>query len=196
MFSRRQFIAAAGAASLAQAISAPAVAQTPAGVTKPHLAEDGMYHFDWYLESFLDTADDIATARQNNKRLAVIWSQKGCIYCKQMAEQHFQDPKIVAYVRENFEVVHLNLFGSREVTDLDGKKRGERATAQMYGVRLTPTIQFFPESAEGLSARPPLQREAARMPGLLEPAKFLAMFQFVREKGYEKMSFDQWLKRS
>lgn len=189
MINRRELILASSAALLV-----PALAQTP--VVKPVLEEDGMYHFSWYLESFLDTVEDIATATQNKKRLAVIWSQRGCIYCKQMAEQYFTDPKIAGYVRENFEVVHLNLFGAREVTDLDGIKRGERATAQLYGVRLTPTIQFFAESAEGLGKKPPLQREVARMPGLLEREKFLAMFRFVREKGYEKQSFDAWLKKA
>lgn len=189
MINRRELILAASAA-----LAVPAYAQAP--VVKPVLEEDGMYHFNWYLESFLDTAEDIATATQNKKRLAVIWGQRGCIYCKKMAEQYFTDPKIVSYVREHFEIVHLNLFGAREVTDLDGVKRGERATAQFYGVRLTPTIQFFPESAEGLGKKPPLQREVARMPGLLEPDKFLAMFRFVREKGYETQSFDAWLKRA
>jgi len=188
MIDRRRMLLATGAAMLG---ASPARAQ----VTKAHLEEDGMYHFDWYMASFLDFAEDIATAQKAGKRLAVIWSQKGCIYCKQMAEQHFVDETIVKYVRANFEVVHLNLFGAREVTDLDGKKRGERATAQLYGVRQTPTTFFFPESAEGLGAKPPLQRAVARMPGLLEPVKFLEMYKFVREKGYEKGSFDQWLKR-
>lgn len=185
---RRTMILATGAALLASN-------SAPAQVTKPKLEEDGMYHFDWYMDSFLDLAEDIATARENGKRLAVIFSQKGCIYCKQMAEQHFVDETIVKYVRANFEIVHLNLFGAKEVTDFDGRKRGERATAQLYGVRQTPTTFFFPESAEGLGAKPPMQRMVARMPGLLEPAKFLEMYKFVREKGYEKGSFDQWLKR-
>ena len=38
-------------------------------------------------------------------------------------------------------------------------------------------------------------REVARMPGLLEPNEFLAMFRYVREKGYESSPFPEWLKR-
>jgi thioredoxin-related protein len=38
-------------------------------------------------------------------------------------------------------------------------------------------------------------REVARMPGLLEPRDFLAMFRYVREKGYEQSPFPDWLKR-
>ena len=38
-------------------------------------------------------------------------------------------------------------------------------------------------------------REVARMPGLLEPTEFLAMFRYVREKGYDSAPFPEWLKR-
>lgn len=189
MLTRRTLLAAC-AASCAVCVS-PLAAQQP----KPQPGEDGLYHFDWYLESFLDLAEDVATARTNGKRLAIIVSQRGCIYCKRMAEEHFSDPKIVAYVRENFEVLHLDLFGAKEITDFDGAKLGEKAFAQKYGVRLTPTILFFPESADGLGRLDVRKREVARMPGLLEPREFLAMFRFVREKAYEASSFNEWLKR-
>jgi thioredoxin-related protein len=33
------------------------------------------------------------------------------------------------------------------------------------------------------------------MPGLLEPVEFLAMFRYVREKGYETAPFPEWLKK-
>jgi len=97
-----------------------------AAAAQPKLSDDGMYEFDWYLESFLDLKDDIESAAQAGKRLAVIISQRACPYCKRMAEQHFSTPRIVDYVRANFEVLHLNLFGAREVTDLDGRKMSER----------------------------------------------------------------------
>ncbi len=160
----------------------------------PLPGEDGLYHQDWYLESFLELAEDVAGATKSGKRLAIIWSQRGCIYCKRMAEEHFMDAKLTGYIRENFEVLHMNLFGAKEVTDFDGQKLGEKAMAQKYAIRITPTIQFFPESADGLANIDPLKRESLRMTGLLEPQPFLGMFRFVREKGYEKSSFAEWLK--
>lgn len=60
---------------------------------------------------------------------------------------------------------------------------------------LRPTIQFFPEDARGLAALDGQAREVARMPGLREPEAFLAMFRYVREKGYEKAPFPDWLNR-
>ena len=194
MLTRRAFVAAAAASSVVPVL--PLSAQTAPKISKALLGDDGMYHFDWYTESFNDLAEDVTTAAEKKRRLAVIWSQKGCIYCKRMALEHFVDPAIVGYVRKHFDVVHMNLFGSKEITDFDGKKYSEKAYARAYGIRLTPTIQFFPQSADGLGSKPPMKREVARMPGLLEPKQFLAMFRFVQERAYEKSSFNEWLKKT
>ncbi len=187
MLTRRTLFTGAAAA-----LAAPMAARAQTKLPLP--GEDGLYHQDWYLESFLDLAEDVAGAAKSGKRLAIIWSQRGCIYCKRIAEEYFMDPKLTRYIRENFDVLHMNLFGAKEVTDFDGRKLGEKAISQKYAIRITPTIQFFPESADGLGGLDPLKRESLRMTGLLEPQQFLGMFRFVREKGYEKASFAEWLK--
>jgi thioredoxin-related protein len=159
------------------------------------LGDDGLYQMDWYLESFLDLAEDLATATARGKRFAILWGLKGCPACKQMHNVHLQDPKIEAYIRDNFDVLHLNFIGARSVTDFDNRKLGEKALAGAYGVRFTPAIQFFPEDASGLATRSGQAREVARIPGLLDPPEFLAMFRYVREKGYETTPFPDWLKK-
>jgi thioredoxin-related protein len=174
---------------------AAALAQ-PALAARARLGEDGLYHFDWYLESFLDLADDIAAAKASGKRFAILWGLKGCPACRRLHEVHLAEERTQAYIRENFEILHLNILGQRIVTDLDGTKLGEKAFAARYGVQGTPSLQFFPETVDGLSALPPAQREVARMPGLPEPAEFLATFKFVRGKGYEKGTFADWAKKS
>jgi thioredoxin-related protein len=159
------------------------------------LGDDGLYQMDWYLESFLDLAEDLAGATSKGKRFAIMWGLKGCPACKRMHEVHLMDPKIESYVRDNFEVLHLNHIGSRAVTDFNGRKLTEKALGEAYGIRFTPTIQFFPETADGLAGKSGQAREVARMPGLLEPSEFLAMFRYVREKGYDALSFPDWLKK-
>jgi thioredoxin-related protein len=176
----------------AGALIAPAVAR--AEVSQPKLADDGLYHFDWYLDSFLDFAEDLDAAHAKGKRLVHIWSQKGCIYCKKMATEYFVDPKIVDYVRARFDVVHFDMNGARECTDFDGAKFGEKSTALRYQVRTTPTLIFFPETSAGLGKKPEMDRELGRMPGLLPKKEFLAMFTYVGDKGYEKGSFSDWVK--
>lgn len=161
----------------------------------PKLGEDGLYHFDWYLESFLDLAEDLLAATARGKRFAVLWGLKGCPACKRMHQVHFADPGVEAYVRDNFELLHLNYIGSRIVTDFDGRKLGEKALGESYGIRVTPSIQFFPEDAASVVHAVGTAREVARMPGLPEPAEFLGMFRYVREKGYETMPFADWLRK-
>ncbi len=185
MLTRRNLIAA----GLAVPFAGPARAAATLG-------EDGLYHLGWYLESFLDLAEDLQGATAGGKRLAIMWGLKGCPACKRMHEVHLADARIEGYIKANFEILHLNHIGAREVTDFDGGKLGEKALGERYGIRFTPTIQFLPEATGGLAGRKPQAREVARMPGLLEPPEFLAMFRYVRDKGYERAAFPDWLKRN
>lgn len=184
---RRGFLAGLGGAAAWAAVQ-PVHAQA-------RLGEDGLYHMDWYLESFLELSEDLAGAAARGKRFAVLWGLRGCPLCRRMHEVHLADPAIAAYVRDNFDIVHLNILGSREVTDFDGSRLPEKAFAERYGVRGTPTLQFFPEAAEGLAARPPGKREVARLAALPDPPAFLTMFRYVRAKGYETGTFEAWLRR-
>jgi thioredoxin-related protein len=184
---RRQAVAMIGLGALALR-AAPAIA-------KARLGDDGLYQEDWYLESFLDLSEDLAGATAKGKRFAILWGLKGCPYCKKMHEVHMMDPKIENYIRDNFEILHLNHIGSREVTDFDGHKMTEKAFGEAYGIRYTPTVQFFPTSTDGLAEKKGQAREVARMPGLLDPPQFLAMFRYVREEGYKSAPFPEWLKK-
>lgn len=186
-FGRRDLIAGLCAAT-AWAVAPPAHAGAKLG-------EDGLYQMDWYVESFLELSEDLAAAADRGKRLAILWGLKGCPLCRRMHEVHLADPVIAGYIRDNFDIVHLNLLGSREVTDFDGSRLPEKAFAERYGVRGTPTIQFFPESAAEIVRQPPAKREVARIAALPEPPEFLAMFRYVRTKGYEAEAFEAWLKR-
>ena len=123
-----------------------------------------------------------------------MWELRGCPYCRETHLVNFARPDIEDFIKANFEVLQLNIIGSRKVTDFDGAEISEKALAAKYGIRFTPTFQFFPDSAAGLAEKPPEKREVARAPGYLRPDDFLAMFRFVREKGYETKSFREYVK--
>ena len=161
---------------------------------EPFLTEDGLYRQPWFLESFLDLADDLAAAANSGKRFAVMWELRGCPYCRETHLVNFARADVADYIKANFDILQLNLIGSRKVTDFDGTEISEKALAAKYGVRYTPTFQFFPESGTGLDERAPDKREVARAPGYLRPDDFLALFRFVREKGYETKSFREYLR--
>jgi thioredoxin-related protein len=158
------------------------------------LTDDGLYRQPWFLESFLELPDDLKGASDSGKRFAIMWELRGCPYCKETHLVNFARPDIETYVKDNFEILQLNIVGSRKVKDFDGTEIAEKALAAKYGVRFTPTVQFFPESADGLAAKEPAKREVARLPGYLKPDDFLALFRFVREKGYETKSFRDYLR--
>ncbi|WP_128929360.1 SoxW family protein [Bradyrhizobium guangxiense] len=157
------------------------------------VGEDGLYHEPWFLQSFLDLHEDLESAAAGGKRLAIMWELRGCPYCRETHLVNFADVGIANYIRDNFEVLQLNLVGSRKVTDFDREELAEKDLARKYGIRFTPTFQFFPPSADGLDAKDAMAREVTRAPGYLKPPHFLAMFRFVRERAYERGSFRDFL---
>lgn len=165
-----------------------------ATVEPPVISEDGLYTQSWFLQSFLDLAEDLGEAAAEGKRFAIIWEQKGCPYCRETHLVNFADPEIQTFVRENFNVLQLDLFGSREVTDFDGEAMEERRLARKYGIAFTPTVQFFPDDPAALEGKRSKDREVARMPGYLRPPHFLSMFKYVEARAYEKMGFRAYLK--
>jgi len=187
MTTRRDLILGSGAALVAAAASAPVRAE-------PVLSEDGLYREPWFIESFLEIGDDLEQAAKRGKRFALMWELRGCPYCRETHLVNFARPDIARFVQENFDIVQLNIVGSRKVTDFDGNEVGEKQFAARYGVHFTPTIQFFPASAAGLKDRDPAKREVARIAGYLRPDDFLAMFRYVREQAYETGTFLDFLK--
>ncbi|WP_333832873.1 thioredoxin family protein [Rubrimonas sp.] len=179
MTTRRLFIAL----GLSLALTAPAAAAT--------IGEDGLHKEDWFALTFKDVREDIETAREQGKRLVLVFEQRGCIYCTKMHEEILSRPEVRDYIRDNFMVVQVNLFGDEEVTDLDGRSLTEKTAARRWAVIFTPTMLFMPEEApEGGTAA---EAAVAVMPGAFGRLTFLHMFQWVREKGYEgEEHFQAW----
>ena len=178
MLSRRLFITGLAAGGL----SLPRRAARAQAV----MTDDGFYTEPWFLESFLELTDDLAAAHEKNKRLAIIWELRGCPYCRDTHLINFARPEITDYIRAHFDILQLNIVGSRDVTDFDGEKLSEKTFARKYDVRAVPTFQFFPDKAAGLADKVPRQREVARAQGYIEPQPFLDVFRFVADRDYEK----------
>ena len=146
------------------------------------IGEDGLHKQDWFTITFRDISEDIATAQEQGKRLAMIFEQRGCIYCKEVHEQVLTDPQVRDFIKDNFMVVQYNLYGDEEVVDSDGEELTEKTAARKWGLLFTPTILFMPESpVDGQDAR---RLAVAAMPGAFRKGTFLDMFNWVREKGY------------
>ncbi len=179
---------------LLAAVSLAGAARAADPPKEPALGENGLYVQPWFLFSFLDLKEDLEEAAQKGKRFAIIWEQKGCPYCKETHLVNFANPEIAAFVRKHFVVLQLDLWGSRKVKDFDGEELPEKALAQKYGVRYTPTVQFFPVKLPE-AKKSGREIEVARMPGYMRPFPFFVMFSFVQDEGYKAGSFRDYYKR-
>ncbi|GAB6043858.1 thioredoxin family protein [Endothiovibrio diazotrophicus] len=137
----------------------------------------------WFKVSFLDLREDLAEAREAGKGLMLYFYQDGCPYCKRLLEENFGDPAIAEATRRHFDVVALNLWGDREVTDLNGEVRSEKAFAAFARVMFTPTLVLF--SPEG--------KVALRINGYYPPARFKAAIDYVAGGHHREAPFGRWL---
>ena len=176
----------------AAALAAPARAADPP--KEPALGENGLYVQPWFLQSFLDLREDLEEAAQKGKRFAIFWEQKGCPYCKETHLVNLAKPEIAEFIQKHYVVLQLDLWGARKVKDFDGEELPEKALAQKYGVRFTPTVQFFPAKI-GEAKKSGREIEVARMPGYMRPFPFLAMFQFVQDEAYKSGPFRDYFKK-
>lgn len=167
--------------------------RTVAADYEPALNDDGLYEQPWFVQSFLDLSEDLELAHEGGRRFAVMWELKGCPYCRETHLVNFADPEIRGFVKDNFDILQLNLVGSREVTDFDGEQLEERELARKWRIRFTPTTCFFPETLGEVAGRSGAEVEVARMPGYFKPPHFLAMYRFVQEKAYESGDFRDYL---
>jgi len=154
---------------------------------EPTLAEDGLYHQSWFQLSFLNLREDFAEAKAAGKRFAVVFEQRGCPYCAKMHTEVLAQRYINDYVRENFTILQLDLWGAREVTDFDGTVLTERTLAERWGVIFTPTIVFFKDDLTGLDGKWGRELEAIeRLPLSYGRDTFYDLFVWVRLKLYER----------
>lgn len=158
--------------------------ETPA--VEARRGDDGIYHQSWFSDSFLDLKEDHAEAKAAGKRFAVIFEQRGCIYCQKMHTEVLSKRYINDYVRDNFRIVQLDLWGSREVTDFDGKKMPEKKLAERWGVMFTPTIVFYKDDISGAVGQFGTPLEVTRMQLGIGPGTFYDMFAWIATKTYEK----------
>lgn len=174
-------------------VSSSALAEEPL-LPAAELTDDGVYTQPWFLDSFLDLRDDIAESADENKQLVILWEQRACPYCKETHLVNLRIPEVVDYIKGNFNVVQLNLWGDREVTDVDGEVMSEKKLARKYRVQFTPTMQFFPKTVAADNKKPGHDVEIWRLLGYWKPFHFLNSFVYVHSGGYrQEPNFQRWL---
>ena len=144
-------------------------------------------HPDWFKDSFLDLREDLQQARADGKQgIALYFGQENCAYCKALMEINLTRPDIVRYLRDHYEIIALDIWGSRMVTMFDGSQLSERDLSIRENTNFTPSIIFYDETGD----------IAFRMRGYYPPYRFQAVMKYVVEDFYKFESFRDYLERA
>lgn len=168
-------------------------------VTTEVMATDrDAYHFDdfplaepltypaWFKQSFLDLPEDLKDALAQNKRgIIVYFGQHRCPYCQKLMKVNFGLRDIVAYTRQHFDLIPIDIWGIDEVTDLEGTVLTERQYALRENTNFTPSLIFYDQHG----------KKALQLRGYYPPYTFRAALEFVADGHYQQESFQHYLAR-
>ena len=124
----------------------------------------------------------------------IVISENGCPYCAEMHAVNFEREEIVSYLEDNFMVIQIDMWGSREVTDFDGEAMEEKALARKWFVNFTPTTLFF--AMDDPDNPPESMRDALvfMLPGYFKPFHHISSLEYVATDGYkDQPNFQRWL---
>lgn len=139
----------------------------------------------WFSDSFLDIQEDIETLASENKRLILFVHQANCPYCNLFVTKNLADNTMKNKIINYFGVTDINMFGDREVTDIDGTTLTEKEFARKYNVQFTPTFMFFNEKG----------KQILRLNGYKTIKQFNLALGYVRNKRERLMTYQQYLEQ-
>ena len=93
---------------------------------------------------------------------------------------------IVQYTRKHFDVVPIDIWGSREVNDMDDHKLAERDYAVREKTNFTPSMIFYDKDG----------KKALRLRGYYPPYKFRAALEYIVDGYYKEEAFRDYLARA
>lgn len=164
-------------AALACAFALPALAA--------ELGDDGLHKAGWMHDTFKDLREDAADAQAEGKRLMILVEQRGCVYCKEMHEKTFPDPRVEQMLYETFFPVQINLHGDIEIVDTDGESLTEKAATRKWRVLFTPTMLFLPPEID--ETKSVIDQAVAVMPGAFSPGTTFDLLTWVAEERYDRI---------
>ncbi len=138
---------------------------------------------EWFHESFLDLNEDIEEMADDNKRLILFISQNSCPYCHKFINKNLKDEDTRQKLDKHFKVVHINLFGDKEITDTDGKTYTEKEFAINKSIQFTPSLLFFDEDAN----------QILRLNGYINTEKFNLALDYVKDKKEKVLTYEEYL---
>lgn len=133
----------------------------------------------WFKDSFLDIREDIAEAAEDNRRVMLYFYQDGCPYCGKLLQDNFGNRELASKTQAAMDVIAINMWGDREVTDLKGDSTTEKQFAAALKVQYTPTLLMLNEQGKVI----------LRINGYFAPHKFEVALDYVAGRHETKQRF-------
>lgn len=140
----------------------------------------------WFKDSFLDIREDVEEALEQDKRIILYFYQDGCPYCAKLLNDNFGNREISEKTQKHFDVIAINMWGDREVTDFSGKALTEKQFASELRVQYTPTLLMLNEQGKVL----------LRINGYFAPHKFNVALDYVSQKREGTIAFRDYYRQA
>ena len=140
-------------------------------------------HPDWFKESFLDIAEDVEESAESNKHVMLFLHLNGCPYCYKMTEENLKNAPYTDFIKENFDVIALNIQGDREVALDEETTLTEKQLAEKLKVIYTPAVIFLDKN----------NKVVARINGYQSVPQFKQTLDYVQQNAYQKTSLSQYI---
>ncbi len=142
-------------------------------------------HPEWFKESFLEIADDVEEAKDSGKHVILFMHLNNCPYCYKMTEENFTNAPHTQFIKDNFDVIVINIKGDRDIVFDEETSVTEKELADILKVRATPTIIFFDQE----------NKPVARINGYRSVPAFRQALDYVQQKAYLKTSLAEYTRQ-
>jgi len=138
---------------------------------------------EWFKDSFLDIAEDVEEAKDENKHLMLYMHLTGCPYCYKMIEEGFKNNINTQIIKDNFDVVAINIRGNKEVTLNEELTMTENEVRNHYKVNFTPTIVFLDQN----------NKLVYKVNGYRSVENFKHILNFVKNRAYQNTTLAEFI---
>lgn len=137
----------------------------------------------WFKQSFLDISEDVDDATAKHKHLMLFVDLDGCPYCTKMLKESFGAKNTTsAFIKKHFDVINLNVKGSRELT-WKGKSMSEKEFAIDLRIQYSPTILFLDKD----------KNVVLKLNGYRTPESFKTILEYIDGKHYKTKTLSEYL---
>lgn len=132
----------------------------------------------WFKESFLEIAEDVEEASEENKHVILFFQLNSCPYCDRMLEESFEAEPLKSYIQKHFDTIAINVRGDREIAFNEEISVSEKELSDILKVVATPAILFLGGENETI----------VRVNGYRAPQRFMSVLEYVATGAYENQS--------